>query len=301
MNSLHYLCYYIIKGIFLTFGLIPRKYSFYVSSVIGEIFFILDGRHRKVALDNLTHAYGHEKSPAEIRKLAKNVFKHLSQNLLELGWSQWMDAKQLSKYIHVDGLSNLKSAHDQGKGILILSAHMGNWEMLPHSFGMADVPLNIVYRPLDFPPVEKLVVDNRCRYGAKVVKRSRSMRKILTLLKQNEAIGILLDQSIRMQAGVFADFFGRRAITNKGLALLAMKTGAPVVPAFLIREGMHFRTVFFEPLPLIKTGDKTKDVEQNTQQYNKVLEDFFRLYPEQWFWVHRRWKVKSYSIWPKKN
>ncbi len=301
MQGLQNFFYYLIKSILLLIGLIPRRFSFYVSSVMGELFFLIDGRHRRVALDNLTHAYGHEKSPEEIKRLAKNVFKHLSQVLLEMGWSLWMDSRQLGKYISVEGLYNLKSAHEKGKGILILSAHMGHWEMFPHSFGAAGVPLNIVFRPLDFPPANRFIVEYRTRFGAKMVERSRSMRKILTLLKKNEAIGILLDQSIRMQAGVFADFFGRRAITNKGLALLAMKTGAPVVPAFMVREGMRFKAVFKEALPVIDTGDKIGDVEQNTQQYNRVLEEFFRLYPEQWFWVHRRWKVKTYSEWPKKD
>jgi KDO2-lipid IV(A) lauroyltransferase len=100
--------------------------------------------------------------------------------------------------------------------------------------------------------------------------------------------------------GVFVDFFGDRACTNKGLALLALKTEAPVIPVFLVREGLGFKAKFCREVPLIKTGNKTKDVEANTQQYNRIIEDFIRQYPDQWFWVHQRWKTKSFAPWPRK-
>jgi KDO2-lipid IV(A) lauroyltransferase len=126
------------------------------------------------------------------------------------------------------------------------------------------------------------------------------MRKVLGILKQGEVIVMLMDQNVDWYEGVFVDFFGRRACTNKGLALLARKTEAPVVPVFLIRKESGFIVEIGQEVPLIKTGDKTKDIEANTQQYNKIIEDIIRRYPDQWFWVHQRWKTRPYQPWPKK-
>jgi len=127
------------------------------------------------------------------------------------------------------------------------------------------------------------------------------MRKILQNLKQGGLIGILMDQNVDWYEGVFVDFFGRRACTNKGLALLALKTRAPVIPIFLVREKTGFRVEIGEEIPLVKTGDKIKDIEANTQQYNNAIEAFVRRYPDQWFWVHQRWKTRPYWPWPRRE
>ncbi len=114
-------------------------------------------------------------------------------------------------------------------------------------------------------------------------------------------VGLLMDQNVAWREGVFADFFGRPACTNKGMALLALKTGAPVIPAFLIRNHSGFTAKFLPEIPLIKTGDKVKDLEANTAQYNRVIESVVRQYPDQWFWVHRRWNTRPFYPWPREN
>ena len=178
------------------------------------------------------------------------------------------------------------------KGVFLLTAHMGNWEFLPITAAMIGLQAGTIYRPLDFLPLEQFVKYIRTRFGAKVIPKRHSTRTILKSLKHEESVGILLDQSTHRDKGVFVDFFGRRTCTNKGLALLALKTGAPVIPVFQVREKSGFRANFLPEVPLIKTGDITKDVEANTLQYNRVIETFIRRYPDQWFWVHRRWKVE---------
>jgi len=174
----------------------------------------------------------------------------------------------------------------------VLTGHMGNWELLSLAAAMLGYPMSAIYRPLDFKPLDRFFIELRSRYGAKMYPKKNAMRPILKGLKQKELIGILLDQNTGVSAGVFVDFFGSKACTNKGLALIALGTGAPVIPLFLLREDDIFRVEFGQEVPLIRSDDKTKDIEANTRQYNRVLESVIRRYPDQWFWVHRRWKTR---------
>lgn len=272
-----------------------------LGNLIGHLWFLADRRHRDITVNNLTHAFGHEKNAYEIRKTAKDVFKNLGQILFEIGWSLHLGTKDFNKYFHIRGLSNYATAYEKNRGVLALTAHMGNWELLSFIAAMTGYPINIVFRPLDFQPMNQFVMKLRTRFGAKLIPAAHSMRKILKVLRQGEVVVLLLDQNVDWYNGVFADFFGRRACTNQGLALLALKTEAPVVPVFLVREDSGFMAEFGPELPLIKTGDKTKDVEENTRQYNQAIEAFVRRYPEQWFWVHQRWKTRPYQPWPGKG
>jgi KDO2-lipid IV(A) lauroyltransferase len=164
---------------------------------------------------------------------------------------------------------------------------------------MTGYPADIIYRPLDFRPLDQFFVNQRTRFGGNVIPKNRSMRRILEVLKREKPLAFLMDQNVDWYDGVFVEFFGRRACTNKGLALLALKTKAPVVPLFLVREASFFRLDIGPEVPLVKTGDKTKDIETNTQQYNAVIEAMVRRYPDQWFWVHQRWKTRPYKPWPR--
>jgi len=161
--------------------------------------------------------------------------------------------------------------------------------------------VNNLYRPLDFEPLDRFMTDVRTRFGLKLIPAKRAMRKLLGALKKGEGVSILLDQNVDWYDGVFVEFFGRWTCTSSGLALLALKTGVPVVPLFISRHGKHFKVEFGREIPLIKTGDKTKDVEENTQQYNRILEEAIRKYPEQWLWVHNRWQTKTALPWPREE
>ncbi len=254
-----------------------------------------------IVISNLTHAMGKEITTDERRQLAVQVFKNLGQILFEIGWSLRLSVDDFSSHFDITGLSHYRNAFNKKKGVLLLTAHIGNWELLPIIGFMAGCPVNIVYRPLDSKPLDQFFIKTRTRFGAKLIITLHSMRKIMKALNQGEAVVLLMDQNMDWYDGVFTTFFGRRACTSKGLALLALKTGAPVLPVFLVREESHFNAEFGPEIPLIKTNDKIRDVEDNTQQYNDVIEAFVRRYPDQWFWVHQRWKTKSYHLWPKKN
>ncbi len=291
--------YTLIKLFFNMLGLIPRPVAIGMANAIGRIWFRVDGKHRRIALDNLTAALNGEKSAREISALARQTFKQLSRIPFEIGWGIRQDPKKSRQYFRVTGLDHMKTVLAKRSGALVLAAHIGNWELIPLVSAMYRVPLGIVYRPLDFEPLNQFFEKNRGHLGAELIPTKRSMRKILNFLKTGGCVAVLMDQNVDYYEGVYVDFFGKRACTNKGLALLARKTGAPVFPAFLVREPDGFRAVIGPEIPFIRTGDKTKDLENNTLAYNRVIEDFIRLYPDQWLWVHQRWKTKSYHSWPR--
>ena len=288
----------IIVLIFSLLGLIPKHWGDWLGCLLGRVFYIVDAKHRKIAIQNLTYAF--DKDSSQTRELSLKVFENLGKVLFEIAWSLRLEEEGFFKYFKIKGLSHIRDAYQKGKGVLILTAHYGNWELLSIIGAMMGYPLSVVYRPIDFKPLNQFIVNYRIRFGGKLIHRRNALRKILSGLSRGELVVLLLDQSVDWYEGVFVDFFGHRTCTNKGMALLALKTEAPVVPAFLIREKFGFTGKFLPEIPLTKTGDKTKDLEINTEKYNKVIESVVCQYPEQWFWVHRRWKTRPFSPWPRR-
>ncbi|MFO7715725.1 lysophospholipid acyltransferase family protein [Desulfosarcina sp.] len=271
-------------------GMIPRRFAFTLAKIFGAIWFTVDKTHRSVALGNLTTAFGGEKTPGERMRVARAAFHNLALIPFEIGWSLDMSMDDFMRHCTINGQAHLRNARAKGKGVLILTLHMGNWELLPISYRFQGFNVSMVYRPLDFKPADRFFLQYRCRFGANPIHKKKSMRKVLDALRRKDCVGILLDQDSGLTAGVFADFFGQPACTNKGMALMALKTGAPVVPTYLVRHGNRFEIHIEPEVPLIRTGDKERDIQENTRQYNQVMEAIIRRYPEQWLWVHRRWK-----------
>jgi len=300
MTSIETIVYHITEVVFRLLGLIPLKWISTVAGPIGRLMFLVDRKHRRIALDNLTSAFGCEKKPHEIEVLAKRVFKNLARIVFEVGWSLRLKRKDLDKFFSVEGLSRLENAYQKDKGVLVLTAHFGNWELLTIIAAMTGYPTSIVVRPLDFAPLEAFFKRLRTRFGGKLIGKN-SMREVLGSLKQKNMIGLLMDQNVDWYEGVFVDFFGHTACTSKGLALLALKTKTPVVPLFLVREKSGFKAEIGHEVQLIKTGDMRKDIEANTKQYNNIIESIIRRYPDQWFWVHQRWKTRSSYPWPRQG
>lgn len=284
--------FYLISIFFTMLGLVPRNAAVRWSRGLAGLWFAIDGRHRRVAINNLTYVFGCEKSPIEIRRMARRVFANIVMVLFEVGWLYRSRPGSLAVKIRFEGLPHLQQAIQKGRGVLVLTGHLGNWELLANAAGLLGYPVNVVYRPLDFEPLDLFFRRLRGRQGADLLPKAQAMRGILRKLGRKELVGILLDQNAGRHAGVFVDFFGRPACTNKGLALVARRLKAPVVPIFLVREDSAYRMIVQPEVPLILTGDKDRDVEANTRRYNQVLESMIRRYPEQWFWVHRRWKTR---------
>ncbi len=285
-----------VTGLFRVLGMMPKKQK--LGQALGRLIYRLDGKHRRIALENIARAFP-EKTPAQAQQLARRAFENLGQVPFEIGWSLNHKGPALFRRFRIQGWEHIRQAYEKGNGVLVLTAHFGNWELLTVIAAMLGYGLSIVYRPLDFAPLERFIVRLRTRFGGKLIPKKKSMRQVLRSLRHGEMAALLMDQNVDWYDGVFMEFFGIPACTNKGMALLALKTGAPVVPCFLAREQNGFVGVFLPEVPRIRTGDKFKDIEQNSLLYNRTIEAMIRQYPPQWFWVHQRWKGKPYRPWPR--
>jgi Kdo2-lipid IVA lauroyltransferase/acyltransferase len=193
-----------------------------------------------------------------------------------------------------EGLDHYLAASQRGKGVLIVTGHLGAWELSSFWHSLMGHPMTMVIRRLDNPRVDKMVNDIRCRHGNRVVHKDDFARGLLQAMRRGDTVGILMDTNMTPPQGVFVPFFGVLACTASGLARVALRTGAAVLPGFLVWEPEEQKYVlhFGEEIPLIATGDDEKDVLANTAQFTTAIEGFIRRYPDQWLWVHRRWKTR---------
>ena len=282
-------------------GFLPRSAAKFCSNIIGLVWFKTDKRHKGIALKNISKAYKSEFSPEQVLNLGKQVFQNTVHMIFDIAWAFRMDQEELLKYYTIKGYDNLKKALQKGRGVLLLSGHIGNFELLVAAFGHdPDFKMYGAYRKFDFQPLERLMLEERQRFGTTMIPLQGAAKKIDAILKNKDAVGTLLDQNENWHRGVNVDFFGRPACTNKGLAVLALRTKALVVPMCIAKTGDTFVVEFLPEIPLQSTGDMIKDIENNTQNYTAAIESMVRKYPDQYFWVHNRWKTKPYSLIPKK-
>ena len=293
----------VLLTIIRALGCIPRPAGIRIGKVIGRLLFVFDKKHRDIAADNLSRAFGWPLESRRVQRTVRQVFNNLGAMLFEIAWANRLDPRDHARYFRITGREHYQRASDKGRGVLLLTAHMGNWELFTIIAHLAGIPANVVYRPLDSRVLDEAVKQIRCRYGTRLIPTTnrRAIVQILNTLKDGGCMAMLMDQNVDYYNGVFVDFFGRRACTNKGMAILALRAEAPVVPVFMVREKGGHRAVVLPEIPLTRTGDKQKDIEINTQKYNQAIESFVRRYPDQWFWVHQRWKTKAYSKWPRES
>lgn len=295
------LLYKLLKLFILLLGLLPRSLAKFCSDIIGLVWFNTDKRHKRIALENISTAYKKELSPEQVYKLGKKVFQNTVHMIFDIAWASRMDQEALLKHYTIKGYENLKNALHKGRGVLLLTGHMGNFELLVGAFGKdPDYKMYGAYRKFDFQPLERLMLEERQRFGVTMIPLRGAAKKIDALLRNKNAVGTLLDQNADWYNGVFVDFFGRPACTNKGMAILAMRTKAPVVPMYIAKTNNRYIVEILPEIPLQSTGDVIKDIENNTQNYTSAIESMVRKYPDQYFWVHNRWKTRPYSILPKK-
>jgi KDO2-lipid IV(A) lauroyltransferase len=280
-------------------GCLPRPAGIRIGNVIGRLLFTFDKKHRNIAINNISRAFDWEPQTDEVLRIARQVFNNLGNMVFEIAWASRHSPEFLRRHFRISGSEHYYRAIKKGRGVLLLTAHMGNWELFTIIAHMAGIQANVVYRPLDSQALDDAVKKIRCRFGAELIPTKRAIFKIVKALKRNECVALLMDQNVDWYNGVYVDFFGRRACTNKGMAVMALRTEAPVIPIFMLREGLGFRAEVCPEIPLVKTGDKQKDIELNTEKYNQAIEKIVRQYPDQWFWVHQRWKTKAYCAWPR--
>ena len=278
------------------FGAIPRKLRIGFFTGMFRLFYYLSQKQRLITIHNLRSAFP-EKSADEIKTIAKGVYRTLGIITADFFEIPFLTKDNIGDLVEVEGLENLTKALEKNRGILMLGAHFGNWELAAVAFSLVVKPAVIIYRTLDSTILEDLVLWVRSCTGNVLIDKERAMRQMLRSLKKNEILGILIDQNVAWQEGVFVDFFGQPACTTNGMALLALHTDAPVIPGYILRlENGKYRLVIKEEIQVVRTGDKDEDILINTQNFTRVIEDMVRQHPDQWLWIHQRWKTKPWQV-----
>lgn len=292
-----FLCLY---GTVVCLSCIPLRGSQFLGRVLGHFFgSILKGRIH-ASLNNLRMVFGNDLSETALQVLNKRVVVHFAEMVLEVPHILRLNRRNIYRYAAFENEQVLHDAIQQGKGVLILTAHFGNWELMSAAIALHfQVSGAVVVRPVDFAPADRLLAVLRSRFGTEIIPKRRAMKRLLSEMRHNGMVGILLDQNVAWYEGVFVPFLGQPACTNKGLALVAARTGSPVIPAFSVRQSDgRYRIIFDPAVQIQQTGDKTSDTEVNTARFTQAIERYVAAYPDHWFWFHRRWKTRPYCELP---
>ena len=261
--------------------------------VLARMAYLLHGRLRRVGIRNLQLAFP-QMPASERRRILRGVFTSLGRQVGDFCRFPRYRRENISQLAIYDGFENFERAQSRGKGVLFLTAHFGGWEISSFMHALHGHPLHILVRPLDNPYLDRLVTRYRTLSGNRTIPKQDFARSMLAALRAGETVGILMDQNMLPEQGVFVDFFGIPACTSTLMARMALRTDAAVVPGFCLWDpALRRYRVRFEPaMETIRTSNEEADIVANTAAYAKVIEDFVRRYPDQWLWVHRRWKTR---------
>jgi Kdo2-lipid IVA lauroyltransferase/acyltransferase len=296
MTAKDKIAYQLIKQVLFLLGMLPRGVQHFFSDILGLVWYKIDKRHRTVALENIQTAYPEKFSPFEAERLVKTIFKNIAGIPLEAIWSYGKSWESLAPYFSVKGRKHFENAKKKARGVILLTCHLGNFEMLPAAQQAAGIKnLHAIYRKFDFLPLERLMLEMRQRFGTVMIPTGGAARKIDRILHHGGVVATLFDQNAGWYNGVVTDFFGRPACSKNSLAKLVFKSSASVVPIFMVKKNGRYVVEFLPEIPLQRTGCPIKDIEINTQNYVTAVESMVRRCPEQYFWVHNRWKTKPFS------
>jgi Kdo2-lipid IVA lauroyltransferase/acyltransferase len=274
-------------------GLLPRPLSRAFAICLAWTVYVLHPRLRRVGMHNLALAFP-EKSRRERARILRGEFTSLGRQLAEVCRFPKYTLQNVTQAVVYDGLENYERAFARGKGVLFLTAHFGGWELSAFTHSMYGHCMHVVMRPMDNVYLDRLIRQYRTMHGNTTVDKDDFVRGLLAAMKKGEVVGILMDTNMTPPQGVFVDFFRIPACTASGLARIALRTDAAVVPTFTIWDPVlrKYRLRFDSAVELIRSGDLEADTLANTQLFTRIIEDYVRKYPEQWLWVHRRWKTR---------
>jgi Kdo2-lipid IVA lauroyltransferase/acyltransferase len=282
-------------GLFLAIStilfFIPRPGVLALGRTLGRLAYRVSSRHRRIALDNLTVAFGREKSDRERRRIAAASFAHFGRVTLETIKFTHYSRRRILRLIQVDGREHLERALAGGRGVLLFTAHLGHWEAIVPPVSEIG-PFYVIARILDNRLIDRRLTRLRTRLGAIVIDKIGAAKPILHGLAEGGIVAILIDQNVLRSQAVFVDFFGRQAATTPGLAAFHIRTGAPLVPAFCLPQGPGFRLKILPPPEIPLSGRRSDDVLKITQFCTKMIEEEIRREPTWWLWVHKRWNTR---------
>ena len=284
---------YALAWILLKFvGALPRPLARAAGITLAGLVYLLHRKLRRVGKRNLELAFP-EKTARERSKILRGVFTSIGRQAAEVCLFPRYTRENVSKTVVYEGFENFERALARGKGVMFLTAHLGAWELSAFAHSLYGYPLGIVMRPLDNSYLDRLTRHYRTMHGNRAVDKDFA-RGLIAAMRKGETVGVLMDTNMIPSQGVFVDFFGILACTASGVARVALKTDAAVVPGFTIWDsGLGKYRLRFDPaVELVRTGNAEADVIANTQKFTSLIEDYVRRYPDQWLWVHRRWKTR---------
>ncbi len=284
-------CYaFTAKCIGLCIARLPRKLALFSGVYLATVVFLLSRRQRDKACKHLEQSL--EIGQPIARRLVRRSFQNMGKNLMEFMQLPRMSVETLHQLVAFEGREHIDKVLAQGRGAIILTAHFGNWELLGASILAHGYTIRGITRQLRSRRLDAIVSSYREKVGWQGIDRDRAVREVLRCLNRNELIAILADVDTRTR-GIFVDFFGRPAYTPYGPVAFALKTGAAILPTFIVRQpDDSHRAIVEAPLPLQQGGGREEDLLVNTQRFTKIIESYIRRYPEQWIWMHERWKTQ---------
>ncbi len=279
--------YAIAKGLLGLLRVLPLNVSYRAGYEVAHVLDLSLPKLRKVAARNLAMAFP-EMAPVETRRITDGVFRSVGRLLVALAKFPAINKGNVGDWISYQGLEHYQAAKRKGRGVLIATAHLGNWELSAFAHALMTEPMNVMVRPLDNPLVDQIVETRRTLSGNRLIFKKDAARSVLRALKQNEPVGILIDQNATPSEGVFIDFFGKLACAGVAFVKFAYHSQAPVIPGFALWDEATGRYVLHFLPEVALTGDAAAD----TQRVHSVLEQAIRRNPDQWMWIHRRWKTR---------
>lgn len=293
-RSLRYrLVYGLVRGLLALSGMLPRRQWLSLCGALGSIAWYFAADTRRLMLQHLAIAFP-GMTPEERKKLAKRTFTMLGKNAGDVLRSSRVNGlADLEKFLKTEGLENYEAAHAKGKGVIFLTCHLGAFDLQITNMAMRGLNPNIIGTPLKDKRLNDLLWNYRNLHGAIPIARGKETFRMIKVLKSGGSVALLIDQDTRVKS-VFVDFFGKQAATPAGATILALKTGAAVVPTYIYLGKDNLQHMHILPeIPMIVTGDEDRDIISNTQTLTRFIEGKIREHPDQWVWMHERWKTRA--------
>jgi KDO2-lipid IV(A) lauroyltransferase len=289
-----------LRGKFATFiASVPHRRIASIGRVLGMLMYSIDVRHRRIVRRNLKFVYP-EWSPERVKKISKRIFQNLGITFLEICQMICFSSDDIMDRVKIRGEEHLLNAMDNNKGAILISAHLGNWEIgLLYLVLYFNLPIVSVVKQLRNKLINRWIHRLRTRFGNKIIDKGGALPEMVRALRQGKILAIMIDQGTKSSLGVKITFFGKYITATPAAALLAMRCKSPVMPIFCTRNHDGLLSISIEqPLALKKTDDLRTDLRANTQIMTDAVEKKVRKYPEQWFWVHKRWRKYYPKLYP---
>ena len=270
---------------------LPRRMALALGRSLGRLWADLDPRHVRIAVDNLRHAFPHW-DEARLLRTARGVYGHFGQVIFDILWLQHRTPDEIMSQVDVEGAEEARAALAEGRGSAMATGHIGNWELSGVAFGCVFGPSGVVARPLDNPLLDQRLVAFREKSGNTVIYKRQALGQALRMIREGKGVAFVVDQNVQADEGIFVDFFGRPAASTTAAALLAVRVGCPILMGWAELRPNGRYVLHLEVIRPRAEAERQAEVERLTQVLAHRIEAWVRTVPEQWLWLHRRWKTR---------